>query len=235
MTNLVLFVVTTLVYWFVYEIYINYPINKKILQRLGITVLLCLPLNINGNVFTVLGNVDSQGVKNIYSVLSLYQSAENDAYSLLGSLYQKAGRNAATMCVASAYQEAGHDAVVGIGASGYQNAGQDAIVFLGASVRQASGRSSTIVVGVSGIQDAKDVSSTLVGINLIQRGKIVGVGLGLSIYQHGLESADTYISMALYQRAGDRVRNFAVWSQLEVEAQENNQKPQEKRTGGTKG
>lgn len=79
------------------------------------------------------------------------------------------------------------------------------------------------------------MSGSLVGINLIQRGKIVGVGIGLSVYQHGSEAAQTYLSMALYQRAGDRVRNFAVWSQLEVEAQENNQKPQEKRTGGTKG
>lgn len=228
MTNIYLWGATTLIYWFVLQCWM-YPkdrtestldylsdviLTTEGLKSFGVVALLCLPLNINGNVFTFFGNVHNQGVKNVYSVWSLYQTAENDAFSMIGTAYQKAGRDATVILVGSVYQEAGRDALVGIGLSGFQKAGHDANVAGGIVFRQTSANNSLVFMGVSLVQKAGECACSIIGVNLIQNGKQAGVGLGLSVYQHGSETTETYVSMALYQRAGNQVRNFAVWSQM---------------------
>lgn len=257
MTNLILFVVTTLAYWVLYQIFydsyntvVTEPLllGKRAFKHLGIFALLCLPFNINGNAFTVLGNVHSTGVKNAYSVFSIYQNAENTAFSLVpifqkaghvagsifGPLYQKAGDAALTGLSISLYQEAGHDAVILGGVSAYQKANK-AIVGAGISAYQKANQTAALIVGISGIQiaEAKDTIVAF-GISGFQKAKILAaLGLGFGGYQYGSElatttigltiwqtsdkDASTLVAMAINQRAGQKERTFAVWSNLKAE------------------
>lgn len=79
MNNIELFVATTAVYFIIWKLSQIFSLDpdvislQRIFRELAIIALLCLPLNINGNVFTVLGNAESP--KNAYSVFSLYQKA----------------------------------------------------------------------------------------------------------------------------------------------------------------
>ena len=122
MENLMWFAATVSVYSVVW-CWIQMP--KKLVgyaQRAGLLALLCAPVNINGNVFTMLGNAVSE--KNVFSVCSLYQ---------------KAGQNAVTFFGLSGYQSAGQDAVTFFGLSGYQSAGQDAMTGIGLAIYQRAG------------------------------------------------------------------------------------------------
>ncbi len=99
MENLALFVLTTILYYAIWSTLINNANTatdfKEESKSLAVIALLCLPLNINGNVFTVFGNASSS--KNIYSVFSIYEKAEVDAFSVFGGLQQKAGHDAAVI------------------------------------------------------------------------------------------------------------------------------------------
>ena len=159
MENLGLFVLTTLVYSGVW-CYLKRP-NGLLgyARRAGLMALLCLPININGNVFTVLGNAVSE--KSVFSLCSLYQKAEKDAGTIIGlSGYQSAGQNAVTFIGLSGYQKAGQTALTGIGLSGYQSAGRDAMTGFGLSGYQSAGQNAVTYIGLAVYQKAGQKSRT---------------------------------------------------------------------------
>src|SRR3989338_2166594 len=74
MENAVIFLATVLFYFGVWWLFICPAFTaftgvNHTLKYLGIISVLCLPFNINGNVYTVLGNGESE--KNMYSVFSI--------------------------------------------------------------------------------------------------------------------------------------------------------------------
>lgn len=63
--------------------------RKTVLKNLIYAILLCIPFNYNGDIYTVLGNAKSEN--NIYSVMSFYQNAKGEAFSFFSIAgYQKA-------------------------------------------------------------------------------------------------------------------------------------------------
>jgi hypothetical protein len=125
MKNVLLWIGTT-VFYFALLCAVGGPmVSSHLGLTLLIVALLCAPFNINGNIFTILGNAESE--KNIFSIFSLYQRADRGAYNILGlSLYQRAGRDAYSSFGLSLYQRADEDAVNFLGLSIYQRAGRDA-------------------------------------------------------------------------------------------------------------
>lgn len=86
MENLLLWAIFVCLYLVVYEAYFVKKRNKM-LRNAVVIALLALPLNINGNVFTIIGNItDPRGIKNMYSIFSLVQTAENNTYSVASVL-----------------------------------------------------------------------------------------------------------------------------------------------------
>lgn len=122
MENILLFVLTVFLYSAIW-IWLSPPGSfGKYVKRVALIALLSVPININGRVFTVIGN--AAGEKSVFSVFSLYQRADGDAVTFLGlSGYQRAGNNAVTGAGISGYQRAGNEAVTILGLSGYQRAG----------------------------------------------------------------------------------------------------------------
>ena len=234
MENIILFLETflgySMIWWFWF-----WP-NATETQRLrntpkalAIIALLSFPLNINGNVFTVLGNAESS--KSIYSVFSPYQKAGGDAHSVLGSFFQKAGNDAYVYAGVAGYQEA-TNAYVGVGVAGYQEAKFDAIVGLGLSGYQKSGHESGMVMGIAGFQKSKMDATNILGLTGYQKaGRAAGMlccfagrqnainasslVLGLVGYQYSETKTNTYASMAVYQSTPKEDRAFAVWSTIE--------------------
>lgn len=261
MINLILFAATTLVYWLglgSLAAFDDHRINSRkyltelrrtfldknsrgpALSMLGLVALLCLPLNINGNVFTVLGNVHSTGVKNAYSVFSLYLNAENNAYSLLGPMYQKTGRDAVAVIGFFNNQIAGRHALTLFGVVPYQKANDDALsnedgdafILAGLNGLQ-NGKNSTLFAGVSIVQTAKEEAVGGLAAMLIQESRYSALVGGFNAYQYSSERSRTYVgltliqnsekvsenrlAMSIYQRAGNQSRAFAVWSKLPSE------------------
>ncbi len=180
--------------------------------QLGILALLCAPWNINGNIWTVLGNAESE--KSIYS---------------LCSLYQKAGKHAVTIIGVSSQQHAERNAVMGIGISFLQNAGLHAVTFIGISLYQNAGQDAVTFVGLSLYQDAEQDAYTGIGLSLYQDAEQDAyMGIGISLYQNAVAKADVPCGVALYQaienEKGARVsRAFGVFSFLKFP-----EEPQEK-------
>lgn len=205
MTNIYLFIGSVILYYVVYEIWwftatetltFDFRLNFK---ALGIIALLCLPVNIGGHVFTVLGN--AQGKNGVYSVASLYQESESgDTLALFSSGYQRADGDATTCFGFSAYKDAGRDAAVTVlGISAYERGGRDAIV----------------AFGVSGYQQAERHAGMMVGIPAYQRSEQDATNLfGVSGYQHAENQAVTFVGLALYQRVQDATRAFGVLTPL---------------------
>lgn len=213
MNNIDLFVLTVVIYFFLWRLCLdfyycadtdkprsNLIFCKEAMRHLCLIALLCWPVNVNGYVFTVFGNVSSKVTKNAYSVFSPYQSAENNAVSIFGSIYQKAG----------------NDAVVGVGPVVYQKGGRNAIIIAGIAIKQYANNVAISGVGITGFQKSKEVAAFGIGVSGIQIGKFAKTLAGLSGYQRGFESADTNLAMVIHQQAGDKVRNFAVRSTLKA-------------------
>src|SRR3989338_6635158 len=79
---------------------------KKFFKVIVTAMLLALPIDIGGNVFTIAGNAVAE--KNIYSLFSVYQQAGQDAVTGLGlEIYQKAGRGARVPISIALYQRVG--------------------------------------------------------------------------------------------------------------------------------
>jgi len=190
MTNIALFFVTTFIYfvvWYVFSILSGkpYPGDKKLLKIAALIALLCVPFNICGDVFTVLGNAEG---RNVYSVFSLYQKAEIDAFAAVG-VYQEAKQNAMTV-TGLAFQKAGCDALMLIGVPLYQRAGGDANNLIGLSVYQRADGTASTFFGITGYQKA---------------GKAAGMVAGLTGYQRAGIEAGVLLGVALYQKVGKKM------------------------------
>ncbi|MDO8676751.1 MAG: hypothetical protein Q7K16_03865 [Candidatus Azambacteria bacterium] len=137
MENILIFAVTAAVYYFVWFFFTD-PVGwKKQINRIALVAFLTLPLNIDGNVFTVIGNATSE--KNVYSLSSVYQKAEKDTFTLISLLgTQRAGQDAITIIGFSRYQQS-KKSVIGIGFVGYQRAEQEATTVLAVALYQRVG------------------------------------------------------------------------------------------------
>jgi len=198
MTNLILFAVTVSVYHIIHTLLhqsqkTGKPQEAKWhLKSVGVLMLLCAPFNFDGTIVTVLGNAESK--KSVYSVSSLYQKAEYNAFNLISLLgYQHAGNKALNVVGISAYQHAENLAINFITLSGYQNAVATAINF----------------AGVSAYQNSEGT---------------VGTFIGISVYQNARRRAEAVLALVFYQKVENKditlTRTFGVWSFLGDESAE---------------
>ena len=183
MENLVLFGVSVVVYfcvvWFLFG---KSTTVRGYMKRIGLLALLCVPFNVGGNVFTVLGNAKSE--KNVYSLFSFLQEADQDAIAVLGLMpYQKAGREAGIVVGLAWHQEADRDAGVIAGLVGYQKAGRNAWIGAGLVGFQTAGQDALMHVGLAG-------------------------------YQRADRSAEAGAALVGYQKVCGKERAFAVWSSV---------------------
>jgi hypothetical protein len=146
----------------------GFKINAR---RTAILIALCLPLNIGGDVYTVMGGSISD--QNSYSLISFYQVAKQDAISILSPLMvdQRAGRNAIVVVGLTAHQNAGRNAATLIGITGYQEAGRDAVSGIGLAGYQRAKNASIIMLGLVGYQKADDSAQSDLGMVLVQKAK----------------------------------------------------------------
>ena len=108
--------------------------GKASAEFLGILALLSAPFNIGGNIWTVLGNAESEG--SVYSFLSVYQKARRRAVTIVGVLsYQDAEEIAYVLLGFLTRQEAA-DAGVGIGFTLWQKVWREAHLGIGISLYQ---------------------------------------------------------------------------------------------------
>ena len=202
MANIWLFLGTVALYSGIYWCLQKPQSVKAALSQFGLLAALCLPVNVNGYVLTVIGN--AQGEKGVYSLCSLYQESQNgDTFSLVGLAgYQKAGHHAVTGIGLAGYQEAGNDAVTCFGLSGYQEAGNDAVTGVGLSGYQEAGNVAVTGAGLSGYQEA---------------GNKANLGVGLSGYQKAGETALACLGLALFQKVKDKERTFGAFVSLKAD------------------
>ncbi len=170
------------------------------IKGLAIVALLCMPLNINGTVITVLGSAQA---KNVISVFSVHQDAEDKAFALVGSGYQRAGKSATTLFGFSVYQMADKTNMLA-GASFCQKSKSGATVWVGFSGHQeASEGSATTFIGFSGFQKASKDANMFAGVSLCQKAKqSVFLAIGFSVFQKGRTEAGILAGLVLYQEAG---------------------------------
>lgn len=164
--NLALFIVNTTILLIAYES-TTYPASwSKSLKHLTIVALLSLPVNINDNIYTIFGSAVSD--QDVCSVFSIFQSAERNAFAGLGSIYQEAKNNAATI----------------VGLSVYQHAGNHACLLGGISVVQISEKHAAIAVGINVLQYGKNHAGILFGIYCVQSSDIISrTGATIGILQ----------------------------------------------------
>jgi len=176
MENLLLFVGTVLFYlviWWAMSVVTSCWGISGWAKRVAILAILCVPLNINGNVWTIMGNAVSE--KSVYSVFSFYQKAGVDAktiFTILG--YQEAGGDAGILIGLGGYQEAGNDALTVLGVAGYQEAGGDAMVGLGLAGYQEASNDAFTFFGLAGYQEAEGTAQVAIGLAFYQ--KVAGKG-----------------------------------------------------------
>lgn len=161
MVNLVIFLITVaslLFGWIIYRIYFfENTSGKKMGKVLAILIVLFVPFNLNGNVWTILGNGESE--KNMFSVASFYQKANGHAISALGVLnYQEAEDMATTIVGVTGYQKA-RVSLLGFGIAGHQEGNASALTVLGIAVHQKAPMVVSLV-GVGLYQEAGENSRT---------------------------------------------------------------------------
>ena len=106
MENIWLFLGTVAVYFGIWRLFDKPNGISQYLTRIGLIMALSVPLNINGNVFTVIGNAVSE--KSVYAIASLYQHAGNDALTWIGITgYQRAGEKSRAFGVWSELKASG--------------------------------------------------------------------------------------------------------------------------------
>ena len=191
MQNIAWFVFTVFVYAAVWMTFRPSKDFAQHLKRIALLVVLCIPLNINGNVFTVMGNATAE--KDIYSVFSLYQKAGDNAYTIIGLAgYQQAGNGAVTVVGVASYQQAGNTVVTGVGIAGYQQA-----------------RYTWTPIGLTGYQKAGLDAITFFGLSGYQQaGRTAGVAIGFAGYQRSNFEAQVIVGLALYQKVEEKTRAF---------------------------
>lgn len=202
MTNIWLFLATVVayasavsLYWWIKEggIYSFFEAFAETwsVKRFAILLLLCIPFNIYGNVFTVLGNAVSE--KDMYSILSFYQKAGGDTASLLSLGGYQEGKDVNVLFGIPSYQKSTGTATLVFGASPYQK-GNATVIGCGLAVCQTADKASLVLFGLSVYQKA-DINITL---------------LGLSGYQKAVSGA--FSQFALYQELeGGKNRSFGIW------------------------
>lgn len=167
MTNLIIFGVTVVLYYAVSLVVKRPESIKNYFTRFILLAFLCMPININDNIFTVIGNATSE--KNIYSIASLYQKAEKDAVAIVAAGYQKAGQDAVILWGVAGDQQAGRDAIVGIiGVVGHQQSGRVAVVGTGIAGYQFAPKVG-IAIGISGYQKATEMTESDLAIACYQK------------------------------------------------------------------
>lgn len=142
MENLIIFAVTLVLYSALSLLLFRPKDPKSLLKRVLFFAVLCIPFNIDGDIYTVIGNGISP-TGSIYSLSSVYQSAKKDAVIITGvPIYQNAGRNVIMLFGLSGYQNAGKGAVTFFGLSGYQKADSMALTYIGFAFYQRVGENS---------------------------------------------------------------------------------------------
>ena len=228
MENIGLFFVSVIGYltiWEVWVMYIDFK-NKNLKKDLNfkaffgkifILAILCAPFNVNGNVYTIAGNATG---KNVYSIFSVYQEADDTALTVLSIAgYQRANR-----------------AIVMAGVVGYQDADDTAAVLIGLADYQKANNDAAVVIGVAGYQDADDTAAVVIGLAGYQKAYntivVIGVGgcqvatndalvpLGIAGYQWSEHGSGALLALyqksnncvaailALYQGAGKRAKTM---------------------------
>src|SRR3989344_9012705 len=92
-TENIALVVLSVFCYFILWIVINKALmrtpEKRDLWAVLVIVILAMPFNIGGNIWTMAGNARSE--ESVYSIFSVYQNAKKDAVSLVSVGYQNAG------------------------------------------------------------------------------------------------------------------------------------------------
>ncbi|MFH1759129.1 MAG: hypothetical protein ABH822_01030 [Patescibacteria group bacterium] len=202
--------------------------DKNLLKRLGIIALLCLPININDHVFTVLGNGVAE--KSMWSVCSLYQKAGSHAVSGL-ALCQKAGGTAFSLFNFFGYQRSENENTIsGVGIVSAQFAKRESVLAVGISgyqqsqtqfkqVKQKKRMGTMVGTGISCWQESQ--SESIVGVGFVgyqnsKNGSFVGIG-GAG-RQRSEKAVHVPIGIALYQQVPGASRVFgAFWPLKAVE------------------
>lgn len=135
-----------------------YAIHSPV-KRWVLIAVLTLPINIGGNVFTVMGNGHAE--KSFFSIASMYQVASNDANNALSLFgYQRAGDTAFTLMGIPAWQTGDHVATF-IGLPLVQTSKTVSYVLVGGSVIQISNGEAVVSVGFNVSQHANKMVTSL--------------------------------------------------------------------------
>ncbi|MEK7178723.1 MAG: hypothetical protein AAB727_00515 [Patescibacteria group bacterium] len=174
MENLWIFAATVSVYFFallvLHRAKYNAPMtSRQALKRLGILLLVCVPLNTNGYVFTIAGN--AVGEKGVCSLFSLYQKTSGTAFTVATPFVWQEGESTAVVAGIAGNQKAGRNAFLFVGIAANQTAGKEAGVVFGIAGNQKSGGSAGVMVGIAGNQEAEKEAFTILGIAVHQKVK----------------------------------------------------------------
>lgn len=195
------------IFWGLYIAKID-PFRKKSLAGLGILVLLFMPFNVGGNVYTILGSARSEN--NIFSIFSVYQDAKKDVFAVVNVGYQNAG-NTALQGLGLAYQSA--DNAVQVAGIAYQNTGNNAVQVLGLAYQSAS-RDVGQIFGLA-YQSAGRDALQFFGLAYQNAGRDADQVVGITIQFAG-KSATNSLSVALWKQVGEQSMAFALWSTIEA-------------------
>ncbi|HEY4484444.1 MAG TPA: hypothetical protein VI978_01840 [Candidatus Paceibacterota bacterium] len=165
--------------------------KKTLLKNLVIFVILCLPVNINGYVFTIAGS--AVGEKGVYSLLSFYQEVEENGLAFnifsLGGVQVAEKGLALTLLGFPLFQ---YGEVVSLG--------------VGATLCQKSKEFSGVLLGVPITQFSDGLARIVVGATFLQQGKKAEILSGLVFWQHGQEDARIGVGAAVVQKASVEAR-----------------------------
>ncbi len=215
MENFSIFAVTVIFYFLVVVIFKGFPETlRSYVKNAVIIALLCLPININGNVYTLIGN--AKGEENVTSVFSVYQDAEKHASTLILIGYQHSGENAragffvgkqsaekkafSVFFAGSQHAKEKAGAFVGVFLTQKSDT-DDALLLLGISAKQEAEGLSLTGIGIVGYQTASEQAGLVAGISGYQKAWGVFTGMGVSGYQNGEHEASTGFGIFGYQRA----------------------------------
>ena len=143
----------------------------------------------SGRVYSLWGGFSDGDIR---SLLSVFQIAEENAFSLISfNFYQRARKNA----------------VSGIGINFFQRAWENASIVAGISVFQHANEEAKQHVGVNLFQKAGGLATFSFGLVGIQSGNKVEHGIGASLIQLGREKAELEMGVCFFQKA-PWVRHF---------------------------
>ncbi len=221
MKNILLWIATTIAYFLLLCAVGGSTVSGHLVLTLTVVALLCAPFNINGNIFTVLGNAESE--KNNFSLVSIYQKAGKSAFALT-NLFQEAGKNAWIITGLCISQKASQEANFGIGVITVQAAGTEArtcfalaliqtaeqgnaVELFGLTLLQCATKDAIILFGMAGVQIAcKDAAVVLGMVIMQQANNNAGVDLGVAIVQIADNEAGVCLGVAAYQVADEHAQ-----------------------------